>query len=225
MKKIFLVAILTLFCAGIPALRAHGQLAILEIIREGVTKVIVAVDLKIQRLQNETIWLQNAQKTLENELSKLKLQEISEWTERQRKLYDDYFEELRQVKAALANYHRIKRIIEQQVRMVIEYKAAWTRLRQDKNFTPQERDHMFRVYAGMLDESGKTIDHVLLVVNAFSTQMSDAKRLEIIDAASQNMEQTLVHLRQFGNQSRMISLQRAAARGEIEYVKKLYNLP
>lgn len=222
MKKILTVAILTLCGAGIPVQRIHGQIPIVEIIREGITKVIVAVDLKIQRLQNETIWLQNAQKTLENELSKGKLEEISGWVERQRILYEDYFEELWRVKAALTYYHRVRGIIEQQLQIVQEYKSAWALLRQDKNFTPQERDHMFRVYSGMLEESGKSIDQLLLVINAFATQMTDAGRLEIIDTASQTMEQTLMNLREFTDQSRMISLQRAAARGEIEYAKKLY---
>src|SRR5688572_10980502 len=60
---------------------AHAQVPpvpvpILEVIKQGVVKVIRAVDLKIQRLQNETIWLQHAQKVMENTLSKLKLEEI-----------------------------------------------------------------------------------------------------------------------------------------------------
>jgi hypothetical protein len=41
---------------------ATAQIAVLEVINAGVKKVIKAVDLKVQRLQNETIWLQNAQK-------------------------------------------------------------------------------------------------------------------------------------------------------------------
>ena len=225
MKKIFFVMIVSLLGAGLPAPKAHGQLAVLEVIREGITKVIVAVDLKIQRLQNETIWLQNAQKTIENELSKLKLEEIAEWTDKQRKLYDDYFEELWRVKAALSYYGRVKGIIEQQVQIINEYKRAWALLRQDKNFTSEELDHMQRVYTGMLQESGKTIDGLLLVVNAFATQMSDAKRLQIIDAAAESMEQIGMNLREFNHQSKMISLQRAAAKGEIEYARKLYGLP
>lgn len=225
MKKIFIVALLSLLGAGLPSAKAHCQLAILEVIREGITKVIVAVDLKIQRLQNETIWLQNAQKTLENELSRLKLDQIAGWVEKQRTLYDDYFQELWRVKAALTYYERVKRIIEQQVQVINEYKSAWALLRQDKNFTPEELEHMKRVYTGMLLESGKTIDGLQLVVNAFVTQMSDAKRLQIIDAAAESIEHIGMNLKEFTHQSKMISLQRAAARGEIEYAKKLYGLP
>ena len=90
MKKLFVVIAL-LICV-----HSNAQLAIIDIIKEGIKKVIVAVDLKVQRLQNKTIWLQQAQKTLENTLSKVKLTEIGDWVERQRKLYADYFEELRQ---------------------------------------------------------------------------------------------------------------------------------
>ena len=71
---------------------------------KAIKKVIKAVDLQIQRLQNKTIWLQNAQKTLENKMAKLKLEEISDWVEKQRKLYDDYFQELWKVKSALTYY-------------------------------------------------------------------------------------------------------------------------
>jgi hypothetical protein len=224
MKRIWIGAILILCSVGIPVQKAKAQLPILEIIRQGVIKVIVAVDLKIQRLQNETIWLQNAQKTMENELSKLKLEEISTWVERQRKLYDDYFQELWKIKASLAYYHRVKSIIEVQLQLINEYKSTWVLLRRDKNFTPDELDHMYQVYSGMLEESGRIIDGLLLVVNSFATQMSDAKRLEIIDAASEQMEETFMNLREFNNQNKMISLNRAVAKGEIEYARKLYGL-
>ena len=91
--------------------KMHAQFSIAEVIAGGITKVIRAVDLRIQRLQNKTIWLQNAQKTLENEMTKWKLEEIRDWVEKQRKLYDDYFRELWEVKNALASYNRVRIII------------------------------------------------------------------------------------------------------------------
>lgn len=206
------------------SVQAQAQDPILEIIRQGIKKVIVAVDLKIQRLQNKTIWLQNAQKAVENTLSKLHLDDISDWVERQRALYADYFDELRKVKMALVYYQRVRDIISQQVQLVNEYKAAWTLFKQDKNFTPDELDYMFKVYTGMMDESSKNIDQLLLVINAFVTQMSDAKRLEIINSVGANVEQTLMDVKAFNEENKMISLQRAVEQGEIEYVRKLYGL-
>lgn len=218
MKKIMIGLALLL------SVHSQAQFPIAEIIKAGIKKVIVAVDLKIQKLQNKTIWLQNAQKTLENVLSKTKLTEISGWVERQRKLYDDYFQELKKVKNALAYYHRIKDIIENQVAMVKEYKAAWTLFRQDRNFSADELAYMSEVYTGMLGESTKAIDQLLMVVNAFATQMTDAARMEIINTATDDMEKGFMDLKEFNNQNKLVSLQRAAVRGEIEYIKRLYGL-
>lgn len=218
MKKIMVAIALMI------SINSNAQAGILEIIKEGIKKVIVAVDLKIQRLQNKTIWLQNAQKTLENAMSKAKLSEISDWVEKQRKLYDDYFQELWRVKNALAYYHRVKDIIENQVAMVNEYKSAWALFRQDKHFSTDELDYMFIIYTGMMDESLKSLDQLFLVVNAFATQMSDAKRLEIINAAADNIEQGFMDLKEFNNQNKLLSLQRASTKGEIDYVKRLYGL-
>lgn len=218
MKKV-IVLLALLICVN-----GYSQFPIAEIIKAGIKKVIVAVDLKIQKLQNKTIWLQNAQKTIENVLSKTKLTEISDWVERQRKLYDDYFMELKKVKNALSYYQRVKDIIENQLAMVQEYKAAWALFRQDKHFSVGELEYMSEVYTGMLGENAKAIDQLLMVVNAFTTQMSDAARMEIIRSAGETLEQAFMDLKSFNNQHKLLSLQRAAASGEIEYVKKLYGL-
>lgn len=224
MKKLLAIAGLSLCCMILPVQQTKAQIPIAEIIKAAIKKVIKAVDLKVQRLQNKTIWLQNAQKTLENKMSQVKLDEIKDWVEKQRKLYDDYFQELWKVKAALAYYQRVKDIIQRQLQMVNEYKAAWALFRQDKNFTAEELDFMYNIYTGMLDESLKNIDQLFLVASAFATQMSDAKRLEIINTVSDNMEHQFVGLTEFNNQNKMISLQRASEKGEIEYVKRLYGL-
>lgn len=218
MKKLLVVITLLV------AVNCQGQLIIADIIKAGIKKVIVAVDLRIQKQQNKIIWLQNAQKTLENTMSKLKLTEISEWVEKQRKLYDDYFQELWKVKAVLAYYHRVKDIIDDQVAMVAEYKSAWATFRQDKNFNPDELNYMADIYTGMLNESLKNLDQLFIVVNAFTTQMSDAKRLAIINTAADKLEEGFLDLKEFNNQNKLISIQRAAAKGEIEYVKRLYGL-
>ncbi len=218
MKKLFLIIFIS--CS----INASAQFPIAEIIKAAIKKVIVAVDLKIQKLQNKTLWLQNAQKTLENNMSKLKLTEISDWVNKQKELYREYFEELKKVKAAITYYHRVKDLIEDQAAMVKEYKAAWAGFRTDKNFTADELNFMSGVYDGMLNESIRNLDQIFLVINSFTTQMSDAKRMEIINAAADKIEETFLDLKSFNNQNKAMSLQRAYERGEIEYSRKLYGL-
>jgi hypothetical protein len=219
MKKLSLLVVVLAINIGV-----NAQFPIAEIIKAAIKKVIVAVDLKIQKLQNKTIWLQNAQKKLENTMSKLKLEEIRSWADKQKKLYADYFDELRKVKTALTYYQRVRDIMDQQVAIVTEYKAAWALFKQDRNFTPDELDYMFSTYTGILGETGKNVDQLFLVINAFTTQMTDAKRLAIINSVADHVEQNLMDLKDFNQENKMLSLQRATEQGDIDYVKKLYGL-
>ncbi len=207
-----------------PVSQTKAQIIILDIIKAAVKKVIKAVDLKIQRMQNKTIWLQNAQKTLENKLSKLKLQEIGDWVKKQKDLYAHYFEELSKVKNTISTYQAVKDIITRQVQLVKEYSRAFNLSKQDKHFTAEEIDYMQKVFSGILSESLKSIEQIQLVITAFATQMTDAKRLAIIHEASENIEQNLTDVRQFNQQNIRISLQRAKEQNDIDVIKKLYGL-
>lgn len=205
-----------------PVQEAKAAIPIAQIIKEGVKKVIKAIDLMIQRLQNKTIWLQNAQKVLENKLSELKLTEIAEWTEKHRKLYKDYYDELWKVKNILAGYQRIRQVMDKQVRIVNEYKRAWSIVTQDKHFTEGEIDYMYRVYKGILGESVRNLDQILTVINSFKTQMSDAQRLAIISQAGDRIEQNLVDLLEFNMNTYQLSLNRAKTQYEIDKIRRLY---
>ncbi len=203
---------------------ANAQLAIAEVIKAGVKKVIKAIDLKVQRLQNQTIWLQNAQKVVENQLSKLKLTEISDWTERQKKLYSGYYEELQKVRAVIRTYQRVKDLASTQTDILKEYQWALGLFRRDKHFSVDELAHMEDVYKGILDESVKNLDQVFVVINSFKTQMSDAARLELIDAAAGKMEQNYADLREFNQQNITLSIQRAKSELEIKTLKHVYEI-
>src|SRR5690606_31286870 len=125
-KFMFLMpASMIVLMGSMPTTEVNAQVAVLEVIKAGVKKVIKAVDLKVQRMQNETLWLQNAQKVMENQLSKLKLGEIANWSEKQRTLYAKYYMDLWKVKTAISYYHRIKEITNKQVFLVDEYRNAW----------------------------------------------------------------------------------------------------
>lgn len=226
MKKlmIYMPVSMIVLMVSLPSQKANAQLAIMEVIKAGVKKVIKAVDLKIQRMQNETIWLQNAQKVMENQLSKVKLGEIAKWTEKQKELYSKYYTDLWKVKAAITYYQRIKDITRKQVMLVEEYKKAWELAGQDKNFTSGDLEYMKSVYTGILKDSAKNLDQILLVVNSFKTQMSDAKRLELINAAADRIETNFTDLRQFNSNNILMSLQRSKSLTEVKQVQELYGI-
>lgn len=223
-KRIFIALVFSVAISGIPNQQAEASIPILAIIKEAIEKVIKAVDLMVQRLQNKTIWLQNAQKVLENKLNELKLKEIAEWTEKHRKLYKEYYDELWKVKDAIASYQRIKQILEQQKGLVTEYKRVWGIIRNDDHFTKEELEYMYRVYSGIMEASVRNLDQVLVVINSFKTQMSDGKRLEIINRCGEEIEQNYFDLKEFNTQNIQLSLSRAKDAHEMEAIRKLYGL-
>lgn len=206
------------------ACKVNGQDPVTLVIKAGIKKVIIAVDLKIQRLQTKTIWLQNAQKVLENTMSKLKLDQITGWVQKQKDLYRDYFDELWKVKAALSYYHRIKEITEEQIALVNDYHRAWNGVQHDSHFTRDEILYIGQVYTGIIDASIRNLDQVALVINSFATQMTNAKRMEIINHASDAMQTNLNDLRSFNFQNIQLSLQRSKDENDVGVVKKMYGL-
>ena len=224
MKRISKITIM-IFCCFCFLLKPAGSNAqVLEIIKESVIKAIKALDLQIQRLQNRTIELQNIQKQVENTLSKLKLDEIANWTQRQKEIYEDYFDELWRVKSLIAYYRRITEIIDKQKQLVSEYKRAFSLLKGDKHFTSDEVDHIHSVYTGIIDKSIESLDQILLLVESFTVQMSDAQRLELLNRSADEIEIYSRDLRRFTNRNIQLSLQRAKNLEEINTIKKLYGI-
>ncbi len=203
---------------------SSAQFVIADIIKLVVTKVINAIDLAVQQVQNKTIVLQNAQKELENTMSQLQLNDITDWVEKQRKLYADYYQELWEVKQVISDYDKVKLIVRLQSRIVSEYNQASSLFKQDKHFTAAELDHMAQVYTGILNGSLQNLNQALLVVNSLVTQMDDAARLKIIDQASAGMQKNYDDLQKFNQQNVQLSMQRAEGEADVETVKRLYGL-
>src|SRR3954468_1559121 len=156
-KKIFIVIVC---CTCFLIIPKRGDAQVIEIIKEAIIKAIKAIDLQVQRLQNATIELQNIQKQVENTLSKLKLDEIADWTEKQKAIYQEYFDELWKVKSLIAYYSRITEIVNKQKQLVTEYKRAFSLVKKDNHFSEEEIDYIYSVYWGIIDKSVSSLDHI-----------------------------------------------------------------
>jgi hypothetical protein len=222
MKKriIYMAGILLLFL--LPQQKANAQ--IIDLINQAIIKAINAIDIKVQQIQNQTILLQNAEKDLENKMALGNLNDISGWLDKEKNLYSNYYDELKQVKQVIADYDLVKRIIRQQGQLVTEYKTAYGLFKQDKHFSPDEISNMGQVYSGILQESERNLDEVLLAVNSFQTQMSDAQRLLLVHKASDGIQRNLNDLRQFNSNNTMLSLQRSRDKNDAQNIRQLYGL-
>lgn len=195
---------------------------ILEVIKAGVKKVIQAIDLKIQRLQNQTIWLQNAQKVLENKLSKLKLGEISEWTEKQRMQYDKLFGELWQVKRIIAQFQRVRDIADMHQQLVREYQNTWGVVSNSGVLGWEEKRVISEIYQGILEESLQNLSHLTGLMTSFTTQMNDADRLASLHRAEDRIRKNLWELRSVN--SRNMRLIQSREQLPLNNLKQNYDL-
>ena len=211
-------------CISLVLTPAESNAQLLQIVKEAVIKAIKAIDLQVQRFQNATIDLQNIQKQIENTLSKLKLGEIAQWTEKQKAIYQQYFDELWRVKSLIAYYSRITEIIGKQKQLIAEYKRAFTLVQKDIHFSPDEIDYIYSVYTGIIDQSVNSLDQILLLVQSFTVQMSDAERLALLTRSADEIETSIRDLREFTNQNIQLSLQRAKDLEDIKTIRELYGI-
>jgi hypothetical protein len=221
MKKITVLFIVLIIFSGV----ADAQIPIVSVITTLAKKVIDALDLEVERLQNETVSLQNIQKSVENEMSKLQLGGIKDWAQKIKDLYAAYYQELSQVKQIVADYDKVAQVIAMQSQIISTYRSAYNLFKQDKNFSAAEISYMYNVYSGILDESLKNLNQVLTAIDAFAMQMTDESRIKIIDHACQGMQKNYNDLRQFNNDNMQLSLQRAVENNDLQTTKNLYGLP
>lgn len=197
---------------------------IIGVITEGITKVIRAVDLEVQRIQTRTIVLQEAQKEVENAMGALRLGEIEDWVNQQKELYAGYFQELWQVKEALGSYHKVGEMIQRQKEILAVYSRSLALFRQDRHFNTAEIRQMEIVLAGIVAESAGNLERLTNVIRSFTTQMSDADRMAMIDDAAAGMDRNYRDIQVYTNESELISLQRASDENDYLTLKKLYGL-
>jgi flagellin-specific chaperone FliS len=222
MKRIVGIVISALLLAAAPTSRSQAQ--IFDLIQQAIIAAITAADIVVQKAQSATLDLQNAQKVVENDLSKLNLGQIGDWEQQFKDIYSEYFNELKEVKTAISYFQEVTGIIAQQSQLVSEYKQAYSLVQTDKHFSASELSYIYSVYTGIIGESVKSLDQIILVLTNFSLQMSDEARLKIIKQASADIERDTGDLRNFNNQTAQISLQRSQSQQEINTVMSLYGI-
>jgi hypothetical protein len=219
MKKT--IIIILLICA---VNFAHAQFVVGTILNETVGKIIRAIDLEVQKAQNQTIWLQNAQKAIENQLHQLQLSNIAGISTQQKNLFTEYYNELSTVKAVITDYEQVVNIISRQEQLVSLYKTSWAATQQDGHFSVTELQQIEQVYSGILLESANNLDQLSKIINSFQTQMSDGKRMELIERINKQIDGNYNDLKKFTNQNIQLSMARANDANDIQSTKNLYGI-
>lgn len=139
-------------------------------------------------------------------------------------LHKAFLDGLLEVSPTVRNYYRVADIINGQVTLVKEYKNAYGRFKQDDHFSADELAYLGQVYDNLFKESLRNLDELLTVITAGKARMSDDERLQAIDRIYADMEDKLMFLRNFNNNTTILAVQRAKERNDVQAVQQLYGL-
>ena len=139
-------------------------------------------------------------------------------------LHQAFLDGLLEVSPAVKKYKRVADIIDYQVRIVSEYKAAYKRFKQDKNFNPAEITYLGSVYNNLFNESLKNLENLLDVITASKLRMSDDERLSAIDSIYGDTKDQWLFLRQFNNNTALLAFQRAVDHNDVLTIQQLYHV-
>ena len=139
-------------------------------------------------------------------------------------LHETFLDALMQVSPTVRNYRRIGDIVNYQVLLVKEYKAAFERFRNSGNFNPDEITYLEGVYNNLFKQSLRNLDELASVVTANKLRMSDDERLAAIDKIYADMQDKLLFLRSFNNNTSVLAIQRAKERNDVNAMRNIYKV-
>ena len=140
-------------------------------------------------------------------------------------LHEIFLDGLLSVSPAVKNYSRVAEIISYQTQIVKEYKSAYNRFTASGSFNTNEIDYIGKVYSNLFNASLKNLDALLMVITASNLRMNDAERLKSIDKIDGNIQDQLIFLRQFNNNTSLLALQRAKESNDASTMQSLYGTP
>lgn len=139
-------------------------------------------------------------------------------------LHQTFLDGLLKVSPAVQKYKKVADIISLQLQLVKEYKAAFTRFKNNNWFRPEEIDYMGKVYSNLFKKSLQHLDDLVMVLTANQLRMSDDERLNRIDQIFSGMQDKMVFLRNFNSNTSILGIQRSKEKADVDIMQKIYDV-
>ena len=139
-------------------------------------------------------------------------------------LHKTFLDALMEVSPTVKHYKRVADIISYQVILIKEYKSAFNRFKRDNNFNQQELAYLGRVYKNLFKQSLDNLDDLVTIITANQLRMSDDERLGAIDRIFADMQDKLLFLRHFNNNTTVLALQRAKEKNDAGTMRLVYGI-
>jgi len=207
MKKLLILTLLTL---AVPA-RSHAQ-------TQEVTQLILNLE-KLRQLRKTLQELKKGYDILFEGYTKIR--DISRGNF---KLHQAFLDGLLQVSPAVKNYGRIKDIVQMQLAIAAECRAAPGRLAASGSLSAKELDYLAKVYGELSVGSLKNLDALLDVVSAKKLRASDDERLSMIDAIHKEVSEQLVFLRHLSSNNSVLAAQRKEQKASLQTTENIYDI-
>lgn len=137
-------------------------------------------------------------------------------------LHEAFLNQLLQVSPAVKNYHKTAEIISYQLKLVRDYKQAFSSFKASGQFTVHEISYLSQVYGNLFEKSLQQLDELTLVLTAGKLRMSDEERLETIDRIHRDIQDKLMFLTAFNQETQVLAISRSRAKQELDGIRNLY---
>jgi len=136
-------------------------------------------------------------------------------------LHKGFLDALMDVSPAVRRYERIAAIVNFQLQIIKQGRAAVQLFKSDKAITVEEGRYVTKVFDKLLQRSMESIDELALVITAGKLRMSDDERIKAIDRVYAEVNEQFSFLQEFTNSTKLLLLQRKSAQAEIDLSKRL----
>lgn len=134
----------------------------------------------------------------------------------------DYLNSLKQVSPVVKNSPKVKEVLVYQLSITSDFRKFLEACRKDENLTLDEVHYIEDVYQNMLNECEASIDELTVITTAGEAEMKDDERLLRLDKVHDDMQDKYAFTQDFISGTRLLSLERAKEKNQINGSKNLY---
>ena len=215
MKKTrFTLCLVALCLFGKPA--AHAQAVVSAPILEGTNFIQTGLQATLKALNTKANLLAN-DGVVEQVLTK-------GFTEKNMLLAKDWYDGLLAISNTIKTYRRVQHIFERQTAIITIYSNYIGQFKADPNLSAAQVAGMVRGYTVLIQESAGYLDDLSAIVSPAKSKMTDAERMELIDALDDKVTHQYDLVNYFTRRNMAISTQQGQASKDAVTLKKLYGL-
>ncbi|WP_324680838.1 hypothetical protein [Hymenobacter sp. GOD-10R] len=146
------------------------------------------------------------------------------FTEKNMLLAKSWYDGLMQVSNTIKQYRRVRHIFERQTAIITIYSNYIGKFKQDPNLSPEQVAGMVRGYTVLIQESASYLDDLTAIVSPLKSKMTDAERMELIDALDDKVTHQYDLVNYFTRRNMAMSFRQNQAAKDLATIKQLYGL-